>query len=221
MRFEEIKEILFAAAKQAGLTEYDLYYCMTDDQSAEALNGEMNSCSAGTAGGICFRCAVDGHLGAASTQSLEPRVLEGLVARAIANAAVTDTEDEPVFFGGASSEDYLAVSNDLPALPGVAELRRVAMALQKRLYAENSMMTDGTTSAAGASRTVVALANSKGLSLCREVGGVYTYVEPIIHDGSEPSFGSAMAAAISSGRSITRDPQPAKRKVQTVTVMEL
>ena len=30
MRFEEIKKLLFSAAEQAGLTEYDVYYRFTD-----------------------------------------------------------------------------------------------------------------------------------------------------------------------------------------------
>ena len=196
MKFEEIKDILFKTAQEAGLTEYDVYFCLTDEQSAEALNGEMNSCTAGTSGGVCFRCASEGRMGAASTQSVDPKVLEGLVARAIANAAVTDADEEPIFFGGAKPEDYREANVTVPELPGVAELRRVAMALQEKLYAENEMMTDGTCSSAGASRTVVALANSKGLSLSREVGGVYTYVEPIINDGNEPSFGSAYAPVL-------------------------
>ncbi len=204
MRFEEIKEILFAAARRAGLAEFDVYYRFADDESAEALNGELNSCSSGTAGGVSFRCAVNGRIGAAATQSMEKAELEALVDRAVANAAVTDADEEPIFFGGAAPSAYETVHAAPPALPGVAALRHTVMELQKNLYATSDMMTDGTTSAAGASRVQVALANAKGLTLTREAGAVYTYVEPIVNDGKEPSFGSAFAATLSTDTDIVK-----------------
>ena len=196
MKFEKIKEVLFEAAKRAELTEYDVFYTMTDDESAEALNGQMNSCTSGVSGGVCFRCAVDGRVGSAATQYMEKEKLEALVTRAIANAGVTDTDEEPIFFEGASKEDYCTVEVELPELPGVGALRQTAVALQEKLYAESDMMTDGTSSGAGAFQKTVALANSKGLSLCTKVGAVYTYVAPIIKNGEEPSYGDAMAATL-------------------------
>ena len=42
MRFEEIKKVLFDAAKKAGLTDYDVYYRMSTELSADALNHEPN-----------------------------------------------------------------------------------------------------------------------------------------------------------------------------------
>ncbi len=204
MRFDEVKEILFAAANRAGLTEFDVYYRFGDEESAEALNGELNSCSSGTAGGVSFRCAVNGRIGAAATQSLQKEELEALIDRALANAAVTDADEAPIFFAGADAAAYRHVEITPPALPGVATLRHTVMELQKKLYAASPMMTDGTTAAAGASRVQVALANSKGLTLTREAGAVFTYVEPIVNDGKEPSFGSAFAPTLSTDTDIVQ-----------------
>lgn len=196
MRFEEIKTILFDAAARAGLTQFDVYYRFGEDEGAEALNGALNSCSSGAAGGVCFRCSVDGRLGSAATQCMEKDALEALIPRAVANAALTDSDEMPVFYTPTATDTYRALTLTPPTLPGVGKLREVAMTLQERLYAASAMMTDGTASAAGASRVTVALANSCGLSLVREAGAVYTYVEPIVNDGKEPSFGSAFAATL-------------------------
>ncbi len=204
MRFQKIKEILFDAAQHAGLTEYDVYYRMTEEQSAEAVNNQPNSCSSGTSGGLCFRCAVDGKLGAAATQYIEEGKLEHLVAHAVANAAVIENEEAPIFFEGAPAESYRILGRELPAFPGVAELRRVTMELQAQMYAASSMMTDGTCSAAGATRVTVAYANSKGVELSHSFGTVMTYVEPVIHDGKEPSFGSAMAQTLDTDTDIVK-----------------
>ncbi len=204
MRFEEIKELLFDAAKKAGLSQYDVYYRFADDESAQALNGEMDSCSSGRSGGVSFRCAVDGRIGSAATQSLEKDELVQLVERAMANAAVTDADEEPIFFEGADASQYRKVDVELPRLPGVATLRHTVMELQQKLYEASPMMTDGTCSAAGAARVEVALANSNGLCLSRKAGAVYTYVEPIVNDGKEPSFGSAFAATLSTDTDIVQ-----------------
>ncbi len=204
MSFEKIKEILFAAAKEAGLTEYDVYYCMTEEQSADAVNNAPNSCSSGTSGGLCFRCAVGGKLGAAATQLVEQEALKALVASAMANAAVIESAEEPIFFAGAPATDYRTLTPEVPVFPGVAELRRVTMALQAQLYAASPMMTDGTCSAAGATRVSVAYANAAGVSLSHEYGAVTTYVEPVIHDGREPSFGSAMAQSLATDTDIVK-----------------
>ena len=204
MRFQRIKEILFEAAQNAGLTEYDVYYRMTEEQSAEAVNNQPNSCSSGTAGGICFRCAVDGKLGSVSTQYLDEAKLSHLVDHAIANAAVVENEEAPIFFEGAPAEAYCTLKRELPTFPGVAELRRVTMELQSQLYAASPMMTDGTCSAAGATRVSVAYANSKGVELSHSFGTVTTYVEPVINDGKEPSFGSAMAQSLATDTDIVK-----------------
>lgn len=205
MKFQRIKEILFEAAQNAGLTEYDVYYRMTEDESAEAVNNQPNSCSSGTSGGICFRCAVNGKLGAASTQYIEEGKLESLVSHAVANAAVIENEEAPIFFEGALAESYRTLKRELPAFPGVAELRRVTMELQAQMYAATPMMTDGTCSAAGATRVSVAYANSHGVDLSHTYGTVMTYVEPVIHDGKEPSFGSAMAQTLATDTDIVKE----------------
>ena len=204
MKFQQIKEILFQAAQNAGLAEYDVYYRMTEEQSAEAVNNQPNSCSAGTAGGLCFRCAVGGKLGSASTQSLAEKDLVELVGHAVANAAVIESAEAPIFYEGAPASAYRALESELPEFPGVAELRRVTMELQAQMYAASPMMTDGTCSAAGASRVSVAYANSKGVELSHSFGTVTTYVEPVIHDGKEPSYGSAMAQTLATDTDIVK-----------------
>ena len=204
MSFERIKEILFAAAKAAGLTEYDVYYCMAEEQSADAVNNQPNSCSSGTTGGLCFRCAVGGKLGSAATQLIEEKALTDLVAAAVANAAVIDSAEEPIFFEGAPAESYRTLTPDLPEFPGVAELRRVTMELQAQLYAASPMMTDGTCSQAGALRVSVAYANAKGVDLSHSYGVATTYVEPVIHDGKEPSYGSAIAKTLATDTDIVK-----------------
>jgi PmbA protein len=196
MNFNEIKEILFAEAQKAGLKDYDVYFRMSSDASAEALNRELSACTSGTAGGVCFRCAVDGRIGSASSQCLEADEVAALVPRAVANAGIIDADEEPIFFEGSGEGAYRTVTVEVPELPEAAELRHAVLDLQEKLYGASELMTDGTCSAAAAAVTEMSLANSKGLSLSHRTGMRYTYAEAIINDGKEPSFGSAFAATL-------------------------
>ena len=196
MNFSEMKEILFGEAKKAGLTDYDVYFRMASDASAEALNRELSSCTSGTTGGISFRCAVNGCIGSASTQCLEKQELIELVPRAIANAGVIDADETPIFFEGSGKDTYRKVTVTASELPQASTLRHAALQLQEQLYAASEMMTDGTSSGAGAANISVSLANSKGLDLSHSAGMSYTYAEAIVNDGKEPSFGFAFAPGV-------------------------
>ena len=156
MNFNEIKEILFREAKKAGLVDYDVYFRMTEEVSSEALNKEPSASTSGKSGGVSFRCAVDGRIGSASTQCMTEEELCALIPRAAANAAVTDMDEEPIFFAG--SENYSKTTATRQPLPASGELRRAAMMLQEQLYAASDLVTDGTASAVGAAEKTVCLA---------------------------------------------------------------
>ena len=177
---------------------------MASEAGAEALNRELSSCTFGTQGGVSFRCAVNGRIGAASSQCLEAGELASLVSRAIANADVIDRDGEPLFFEGSGEGAYRAVSIAAPTLPDAAALRHAVMDLQTQLYSASELMTDGTTAAAGAANVQVSLANSKGLDLSHSAGMCYTYAEAIVNDGKEPSFGTAFASTLAVDTDIAR-----------------
>ncbi len=201
MSFEQIKEILFAAARRAGLTDYDVYYRMGTDISADALNREPNASSFGSMGGVSFRCAVGGKIGSASTECLEVAELEALIPRAMANAALVDADEEPIFFSPTDDAAYGRVTASKPALPTAAELRRAALDLQERIYAATDLAANGTESAAGAGEVTVCLANSRGLSLSHSAAMRYAYAEAVINSEGEPSFGVATTGELDAAKS--------------------
>lgn len=189
MNFEQIKGILFDAAKQAGLTEYDVYYQLSTDVSATALNREPNAFSFGTEGGVTFRCALEGKIGAASTQCIEQEELTALVPRAMANALLVDADEEPIFYAPTKETAYGQVSAVREPLPEAVLLRRVANDLQAHIYQATPLAADGTETAAGATEVTVSLANAKGLSLSHTAAMRYAYAEAVINADGEPSFG--------------------------------
>ena len=191
MNFKEIREVLFTAAKNAGLTEYDVYYRVSTNISAEALNGEPSAASFGKKGGVTFRCVVDGKLGAASGECITENELQALIPRAIANAALVDADEEPIFYTPQAGDSYVAVTAQLPEMPHMQELRRAAMDLQDKVYAATPLAADGTESSVGGATVTVALANSKGLDLAHTAAKHYAVLEAVVNREGEPSFGYA------------------------------
>ena len=201
MEFLQIKEILFAEAKKAGLSAYDVYYRMGTDISADALNREPNASGFGTGGGVSFRCAVDGKMGMAATECITPEELCRLVPRAMENAALLDADEAPIFYVPEATDNYESVTAKVQPLPTAAELRHAAMDLQERMYAASSLVTDGTESAVGGAEISVSLANAAGLSLSHRATMRYAYAEAVINDGKEPSFGTAMSPLLDADKS--------------------
>ena len=103
MNFTEIKDIIISACKKHEIAEYEVYYTVGEDISAETLKQEVSAFSSGESAKVYFRCLVDGHMGYASTSYFNADELEDLVLRAADNAKVIENNDVVVIFKGSES----------------------------------------------------------------------------------------------------------------------
>ena len=179
MKFEQIKEILVAAAAREGITDYEIYAMNDTSLSTETLKDEISAFSYGVSGGVSFRCLVDGKMGYASGELMTKEALSNLVTRAAENARCIESDEAAEIFAG--SPHYAAVTAAPFVLPEAGELKSWALELQKATYAEDAMVSDGTQSMAMGYESEIDLYNSKGLSLHNRVGiagaGVYAVVK--------------------------------------------
>ena len=187
MNFEQMKEYLVAAAKAAGLTEYEIYATSTSEVSTETYKSEISSFSSGESGGISFRCIVDGKMGYASSEFLTREEMEALVDRAIDNAKNIESEDEVFIFPG--SEHYEEVNAKVAGLPEAATLKDWALNLQKKTYEAHPSVSDGTQTAAVAFESSIMLCNSHGLELSNHVGSSGVYIDAVVKEGDEAVSG--------------------------------
>lgn len=183
MQFEEMKQVLVAAAERAGLSQYEIYYQMEESVSAETLKDEISAFASSVGGGVCFRCIVDGKMGYASGELMTADAMEALVATAISNARCIDSEDEVFIFGG--SPAYAKRETGEIGLTDAATVRDTALALQKATYAASDKVGDGTQSVVISTTTEITLCNSNGLNLTNRVGMSGAYVAPVVRDGEE------------------------------------
>lgn len=183
MNFTEIKDIIISACKKHGIEEYEVYYTVGEDISAETLKQEVSAFSSGESAKVYFRCLVDGHMGYASSSYFDADELEDLVLRAADNAKIIENNDVVVIFKG--SESYAKTTAPEPAAIEAAELKKCALDLQKATYAVDSAVVDGTQSIAISFKNEMYLYNSHGLELSNRVGMSGCYVASVVNKDGE------------------------------------
>lgn len=183
MNFTEIKDIIISACEKHGIEEYEVYYTVGEDISAETLKQEVSAFSSGESAKVYFRCLVDGHMGYASSSYFDADELEDLVLRAADNAKIIENNDVVVIFKG--SESYEKTTAPEPAAIDAAELKKCALDLQKATYAVDSAVVDGTQSIAISFKNEMYLYNSHGLELSNRVGMSGCYVAAVVNKDGE------------------------------------
>lgn len=187
MDFNEIKSVISNAARNAGISEYDVYYSKSSDISTETLKDEISGFSSSDSIGIGFRCIVNGKFGQASCEHITADELESLVYKAAENAKYIESDDEAIIFKG--SEVYQSVDNGELEVPSAAKLKEIALEIQAKTYAQSKLVVDGTQSGADAGVCEICLFNSYGLELKKSAGAVDYYSCPVVSDGNETEDG--------------------------------
>ena len=183
MNFDNVKKYLFDAAKEIGLDEYEVFYSSDSSVSAETLKDEISAFAYGVSGGVCFRCIVDGKIGAASTELLEESELKAIVARAVSNAKNIESDDPAIIFEG--SKEYESVNIPPFVVPDAAKIKNNALKLQKMTYESSELVAEGTQSAAFAGESEMRLLNSHGLDLFNKYGIYGAYVQAVVNRDGE------------------------------------
>lgn len=200
MDYNAFKEAVMAAAKAAGLEEYELYYEGGEDTSVGVFQHEINQFSSTVSGGVCFRCVVKGKMGYASTEDMAPAKAAALVERAMNNAAVLEAEEAVFLCEGGKTYEKLNITPY--ALPTTEEMVSTALSAQEKLYAADPKVVDGCESEVLRQTFRVAICNSKGLDLSYE----------------NALSGLVSAAVVSDGKEMTNDYQIELGKLDTIDV---
>lgn len=188
MGFENVRSSLISAASEAGLDQYEIYYMHEESISAETLKDEISAFSSSAQGGVSFRCIRDRKMGYASSELLDDGEMRELVKRAISNAENMDSDTDSEIFAG--SERYNEKNVQPHKEVSSAELKEIALDIQKRIYEASPCVTDGTQSAAMTSKIDIALINSHGLELRDSLYMCGAYAQAVVsRDGaSEDEF---------------------------------
>ena len=183
MDFKTFKEAVISAAKERGITEYELYYRVSESTNVETFRHEIKEFSSGLEGGVCFRCIVNGKMGYASTEKLSAEQAVSIVSRAAENAGILETDDKA--FLGRGGEAYEPLELTSYELPTVQEMTETALNGDKLLYEEDSAVIDGSAAAVSCGKEQIAIYNSNGLDLNYENNVALFIASSVVSDGTE------------------------------------
>lgn len=183
MHFNEFKELVIAACKEAGITEYELYYQAGTSVSVGAFQHSINEFTSSTRGGVCFRCIHQGRMGYASTEDLSPEQAKLIVAKAADSADHLEAEEE--VFLGEGGQEYEPLEITPYELPSTEELINTVLATQEKLYAADPAVIDGCQTQGFAESSEVAIVNSKGLDLHYENNASGLITVGVVTNGTE------------------------------------
>ena len=185
MNFTEFKELVVAACREQGITEYELYYQSDSSVSVDTFQHSINEFSASQSGGVCFRCIVGGKMGYASTEDLSKEQAKAIVAKAADSAALLEAE-EAVFLGEGGQE-YEPLQDRSYPLPTTEELIAKVLQTTEKLYAADPMAVDGCQTQGIIEVDEVAIFNSKGLDLQRKSCASGLIAVGVVSNGKEMS----------------------------------
>ena len=163
MIFKEFKEYVIAACKDAGITEYELYYQAGSSVSVDTFQHSINEFSSSRTGGVCFRCIVNGKMGYASTEALSAEQANAIVRKAADSATVLEAEEQ--VFLGEGGQEYEPLNIKPYALPTTEELISKVLETQEKIYAADPAVIDGCQTQGILEQSEIAICNSKGLDL--------------------------------------------------------
>ena len=185
MTFQEFKKLVIAECEAAGINEYELYYQAGSSVSVDTFRHEINEFSSSYTGGVCFRCIVGGKMGYASTEALNPEQAKAIVAKAADSAAVLEAEEQ--VFLGEGGQEYEELTVKTYDLPTTEELISTVLDVEKKIYAADPAVIDGSQANGIIEQSEVAIYNSKGLDLQYQNNASGLVVVGVVSDGHEMS----------------------------------
>ena len=182
------KDKLFAAAKTAGFTEYELYYTGSTSFSAKILNQNVEEYKNTAPSGLSFRGLYNGNMGYAYSEQIDASSIDFIVNAAKINADLREDNDETLFTGSDTYPTAKPVSQHLATptpdqkIDWAKTMEAHAKSLDPRVIAvDYCVLGDGTGE--------VYIANSHGLELHEASGSGSGYIGVRVQEGESVKQG--------------------------------
>ena len=180
MTIDEFQKAVIAYAKEIGLEAYELYYAEQASESVTAMAGRIEEFSGDVVMGATFRCVVNGKTGYCSTELFTDEEARRIVCKAAENAAVIESEEEAILFGG--SDSYAEVCNPEPES---VDMRALALSLQEKAMQYDPKVQKNSEAAVSVGKGSIRLVNSCGLDLSNTYSHQIVTQEVLVREGEE------------------------------------
>ena len=188
MTLQEFREQAFAAALRQGCDAAETYAVDGDSFTVYILDGQVDQYVSSRDFGVGVRVLKDGKNGYAYTESLNDP--EAVVARAIDNAVVIESDDEHPM---QTRQEYVTVTERDNPVMAMTEREKIDLALrmEQATKALDPRVRRMVYDVVSTSRTTVRLHNTLGLCAEQTVHSSDSYLAPLLQEGEEMRDGGA------------------------------
>lgn len=175
MEYKAFRLAVEAAAKEKGLTCYELYYSKDRSQSLNAFEGQIDRFALSESMGVCFRCLVDGKAGYASTEKMSEEEALRLVASAMESALLVETSDPEFLVEQGVDFDLAPLSPEMDTAEEIALL----LATEKKALEQDARIKKLSSCALLSGQEEKGIFNSNGVDLLDRNQYYCRYLSPI------------------------------------------
>ena len=135
MELDVFVKSLFKKAKEAGFSEYEVYYVDKESLSISVYKGEVEKYNLNNSYGLSFRAKLGDKIGYSYTEILDEAAIEMLVNRAKENVLAIESEDVQFIYEG--DKEYKDISTYSDALENLPADKLIKIALDMENEAKN------------------------------------------------------------------------------------
>lgn len=182
MELDLFVKSLFKKAKEAGFSEYEVYYVDRESLSISVYKSEVEKYNLNNSAGLSFRGKLGDKIGYSYTEILDEDAIEMLVKKAKENVLAIENNDVQFIYDG--DKEYKDINTYYKALENIPADKLINIALD--MESEAKKYCDKVESFSGCSVSYSSgkygIINSKGLNLHNQSNILTAYVVPIVKD---------------------------------------
>ena len=182
MELDLFVKSLFKKAKEAGFSEYEVYYVDRESLSISVYKSEVEKYNLNNSAGLSFRGKLGDKIGYSYTEILDEDAIEMLVKKAKENVLAIENNDVQFIYDG--DKEYKDINTYYKALENIPADKLIKIALD--MESEAKKYCDKVESFSGCSVSYSSgkygIINSKGLNLHNQSNILTAYVVPIVKD---------------------------------------
>lgn len=175
---EGFKEKLFAAAKEKGFTDYELYYTGGSDFSVKVFEGEIREYKHSGQKGLSFRGTWNGKMGYAFTERIAEEIIPFLIENAAQNAEIIEDPDGEDLYKGAEEYPTVKTYDESSAAVTAEDKIAKAFSMEKAALGYNPQVEALDYCQLGTGEKERYIANSLGLTVSDRTNLAYAYMFP-------------------------------------------
>jgi len=191
---------LIAKAQDLGAEDVEFYYEVSEDNSIEVYEGEVESLESAHSKGLGIRVFVEGKMGFAYTTNFNDGVIEKVIKEAIANAKIAVEDEHRTLADGDYEYKELDIYNPQFSESSVEDKIDLILKMEQAALEYSDKIESVISVGYGDNISEITIANSKGLNQSYKSNTCYAYLYVMASEGEEKQT----ASALSYGRSLDK-----------------